>query len=57
MGENASRVVTEPDGTTWERKPHWDIGEAHGLFDNAARRSRARASPSTRARVRGSSAR
>ncbi len=33
-GENASRVVTEADGTTWERKPHWEIGEALDIIDN-----------------------
>ncbi|HEY5630309.1 MAG TPA: serine--tRNA ligase [Candidatus Limnocylindrales bacterium] len=34
-GENGSRVVTEADGTTWERKPHWEIGEALDIIDNA----------------------
>jgi len=34
-GENRSRVVTEADGTTWERKPHWEIGEALDIIDNA----------------------
>ncbi len=34
-GENASRMVTEADGTTWERKPHWEIGEALDIIDNA----------------------
>jgi seryl-tRNA synthetase len=34
-GENAAREVTNPDGTTWERKPHWEIGDALGIFDNA----------------------
>jgi len=33
-GENAARVVTAADGTTWERKPHWEIGEAHDIIDN-----------------------
>ena len=33
-GENASRVVTEADGTTWERRPHWEIGEALDIIDN-----------------------
>ncbi len=34
-GENATRVVTEADGSTWERKPHWEIGEALDIIDNA----------------------
>ncbi len=34
-GANASRVVTEPDGATWERRPHWEIGEALDIIDNA----------------------
>ena len=33
-GTNLSRVVTEADGTTWERKPHWEIGEALDIIDN-----------------------
>ncbi|MHB8961012.1 MAG: serine--tRNA ligase, partial [Candidatus Limnocylindrales bacterium] len=33
-GENAARVVTALDGTTWERKPHWEIGEALDIIDN-----------------------
>jgi seryl-tRNA synthetase len=33
-GENAMRVVTAPDGTTWERKPHWEVGEALDIIDN-----------------------
>jgi len=33
-GENLARVVTADDGSTWERKPHWEIGEAFGLIDN-----------------------
>ena len=33
-GKIAARVVTAADGTTWERKPHWEIGEALGIIDN-----------------------
>jgi seryl-tRNA synthetase len=33
-GENATRVVTAADGTTWERRPHWEIGEALDIIDN-----------------------
>jgi len=33
-GENGSRAVTAADGTTWERKPHWVLGEALGIIDN-----------------------
>ncbi len=33
-GENLARVVTAGDGSTWERKPHWEIGDAFGLIDN-----------------------
>jgi seryl-tRNA synthetase len=33
-GENGARVVTEEDGTTWERRPHWEIGEALDIIDN-----------------------
>jgi len=33
-GQNLARVVTEPDGTTWERKPHWEIGESLDIIDN-----------------------
>ena len=32
-GENATRVVVAPGGT-WERKPHWEIGEALDIIDN-----------------------
>jgi seryl-tRNA synthetase len=34
-GEQRARVVTEADGSTWERRPHWEIGEAFDLIDNA----------------------
>ena len=33
-GENAAREVTAADGTTWERRPHWEIGEALDIIDN-----------------------
>jgi seryl-tRNA synthetase len=33
-GENGARVVTAEDGTTWERRPHWEIGEALDIIDN-----------------------
>ena len=33
-GENATRVVALADGTTWERKPHWEVGEALDIIDN-----------------------
>ena len=33
-GENATREVTAADGTTWERRPHWEIGEALDIIDN-----------------------
>ncbi|MEO5966501.1 MAG: serine--tRNA ligase [Candidatus Limnocylindrales bacterium] len=33
-GDNGTRVVTGPDGMTWERRPHWEIGEAHDIIDN-----------------------
>jgi seryl-tRNA synthetase len=34
-GENATRVVTAADGSTWERRPHWEVGEALDIIDNA----------------------
>ena len=34
-GEQLARVVAGADGTTWERRPHWEIGEAFDLIDNA----------------------
>jgi len=34
-GEHATREVTSADGTTWERRPHWEIGEALDIIDNA----------------------
>jgi seryl-tRNA synthetase len=33
-GDNATRVVAADDGSTWERRPHWDIGEALDIIDN-----------------------
>jgi seryl-tRNA synthetase len=33
-GELATREVTAPDGTTWTRRPHWEIGEAQDIIDN-----------------------
>jgi seryl-tRNA synthetase len=45
-GEDASVIVrtwgeplqrrVDTDGASWERRPHWEIGEALGLFDLAA---------------------
>jgi len=34
-GEPAGRVALAPDGSAWERRPHWEIGEALGIIDNA----------------------
>ncbi len=34
-GTNLTRTVTSADGTTWERKPHWEIGESLDIIDNA----------------------
>ncbi len=33
-GENATRVVAAADGSTWERRPHWEVGEALDIIDN-----------------------
>ncbi len=33
-GEPGTRVVKAADGTTWERRPHWEIGEAQDIIDN-----------------------
>jgi seryl-tRNA synthetase len=33
-GQNDTRVVVAADGTTWERRPHWEIGEALDIIDN-----------------------
>ncbi len=34
-GEPAGRLAVAPDGSAWERRPHWEIGEALGIIDNA----------------------
>lgn len=34
-GECGAREVTAADGTTWARRPHWEIGEAQDIIDNA----------------------
>lgn len=34
-GEPAARVVAGPDGTAWQRRPHWEVGEALDIIDNA----------------------
>lgn len=34
-GEQRTRVVAGADGSTWERRPHWEVGDAHDLIDNA----------------------
>jgi seryl-tRNA synthetase len=34
-GERAAREATADDGTTWQRRPHWEIGEALDIIDNA----------------------
>ena len=33
-----ARGGAAPDGATWARRPHWEIGEALDIIDNAARR-------------------
>ena len=33
-GEQGTRVVAAADGTTWERRPHWEIGEGLDVIDN-----------------------
>jgi seryl-tRNA synthetase len=33
-GEQRTRATSGPDGTTWERRPHWEIGEALDIIDN-----------------------
>ncbi len=33
-GEQGTREVVAVDGTTWERRPHWEIGEALDIIDN-----------------------
>ncbi|HET7831113.1 MAG TPA: serine--tRNA ligase [Candidatus Limnocylindrales bacterium] len=33
-GDRRARVETAGDGSTWERRPHWEIGEALRMIDN-----------------------
>ncbi len=33
-GEPGAREVTGPDGAVWERRPHWEVGEALDIIDN-----------------------
>jgi seryl-tRNA synthetase len=33
-GETAAREVVAADGATWERRPHWEIGETLDIIDN-----------------------
>ena len=33
-GETGTREARADDGTTWERRPHWEIGEALDIIDN-----------------------
>ena len=33
-GEQRARATTDPDGTAWERRPHWEIGDALDIIDN-----------------------
>ena len=33
-GEQLAREQTAADGTAWQRRPHWEIGEAHDIIDN-----------------------
>ena len=33
-GEHGAREVTAPDGAIWERRPHWEVGEALDIIDN-----------------------
>ncbi|HEY3335099.1 MAG TPA: serine--tRNA ligase [Candidatus Limnocylindrales bacterium] len=33
-GEQLTREVSGADGTTWQRKPHWELGEALDIIDN-----------------------
>jgi seryl-tRNA synthetase len=34
-GVQLTREATAPDGSAWERRPHWELGEALGMIDNA----------------------
>jgi seryl-tRNA synthetase len=33
-GEQGAHDETAGDGTTWQRKPHWELGDALGIIDN-----------------------
>ena len=33
-GDRLARESTADDGSSWERRPHWEIGEALGMIDN-----------------------
>ena len=33
-GDTTEHAVTAADGATWERRPHWDIGDALDIIDN-----------------------
>jgi len=33
-GEALTREVPAPDGSTWARRPHWEVGEALDIIDN-----------------------
>jgi seryl-tRNA synthetase len=33
-GAPGTREATAADGTAWERRPHWDVGEALDIIDN-----------------------
>lgn len=34
-GEPAGNAAAGPDGATWTRRPHWEIGDALDIIDNA----------------------
>ncbi len=34
-GDPAPHVESDPEVGPWERRPHWEIAEEHGLIDNA----------------------
>jgi seryl-tRNA synthetase len=34
-GEPTPHAATGPDGTAWERRPHWEVGDALDIIDNA----------------------
>jgi seryl-tRNA synthetase len=33
-GDQLAREQTTPDGSAWQRRPHWEIGEALDIIDN-----------------------